>query len=257
MMKVWSVCVLAGLLCMPCRLTAQGLFEDEPGEQAPPPEAGFEPPEAGFEGPPPGPMPPPEGMPPPDESMHPPPGPHLDRWLARLREKRPEEYEQLIRLREADPAAFRDQLHNRLREERFRDRLKDHPGVYERLKDLPPEERDWLMHGAPRGPQGPWQQWRERRVSPEIAKLEKETRETGRRYREVQTDEERTKLRADLHAKLEELFDLREAERAKKIEQIEKQLASLRGTLETRKAQREQIIDRRLQELTDGDTLAW
>jgi hypothetical protein len=56
---------------------------------------------------------------------------------------------------------------------------------------------------------------------------------------------------------LNALFDQREQMRAARLADMEKKLNELRAAMEERKARRDDIIEKRLHELTGDDTLAW
>ncbi|MBN1268830.1 MAG: hypothetical protein JXB04_04525 [Kiritimatiellae bacterium] len=228
MRNIGLIIAATAVLFAAAPLRAQGPAEfEEDMELAPPPEHFMTPPPPG-EHPPLEPPPgfdaeAPEGMP-----GCPPPGEpprHVERWLERLQARSPGEFERLQTLRRDDPEAFRRALVQRLSKER-------------------------MKGGWHRGGPG-------RISSPEIDRLEKESREMGRAYRAAATAEEKTAIRDDLRAKLEALFDLRERERAQHIAEIEKHLAELKGALEGRAARRDQIIGHRLLQLTEGEGLAW
>jgi hypothetical protein len=186
------------------------------------------------------PLEPPQGPPPemwgpemgPPPSPEPPQGeqpgtPFVDRWLDRMKEKNPEEYDKLQKLRETSPEQFRQALHDKLKQEKTRSRL----------------------HDGRHGPPPP--------LNPEIVKLEKETMEISRGYRETTDEAQKTQIRKDLRGKLEVLFELREKDRQELIRRIETDLARLKKSVDERRNHRDQIIERRLQELTDGDGLRW
>jgi hypothetical protein len=143
-----------------------------------------------------------------------------------MRQADPEEFEHLQRLREEKPYQFQRALRKKLRQARFKQALRGH------------REKGTVR-------------------SPEIDRLERETHEMGQAYRKAATDEEKEALRTDLRSKLETLFDLRQKEKEKKIEQIGNRVAKLQQAMKKREDHREQIIDHRLLELTEGEVLAW
>lgn len=155
----------------------------------------------------------------------PPPPPPLVRWLERLREHDPAEFERLQQLREADPEAFRRALAERI-------------ACARRKRGRPPFRPGWI-------------------TTPEIERLERETRELARAFRGAGSQEERDRLAQELRDKLEKLFDLREQERARRIAEIEKHAAELRRVLQDRAQRREEIIARRFRQLTEAETTAW
>ena len=185
------------------------------------------------------PLEPPAGPPPemgapemgPPPSLEPPPGaesetPFVDRWLDRLKEKHPEEYARLQKLRETSPEEFRQALHEKLAQEKMR--FRSHDGE----------------HGRPP-------------MNPEVMKLENEMMDISKTYRQTTDATQKEQIRKDLRQKLEVLFDLREKDRQEHIRRIEADLADLKKSVDQRQSNREQIIDRRLQELTEGDGLRW
>jgi hypothetical protein len=186
------------------------------------------------------PIEPPEGPPPgmdelemgPPPSLEPPQGerseaPFVDRWLDRMKEKHPEEYARLQKLRETSPEEFRQALHEKLAQEKMR--FRSHDGE----------------HGRPPP------------MNPEIMKSEKEAMDISMTYRQTTDAAQKELIRKDLRQKLEVLFDLREKDRQEHIRRIEVDLANLKKSVDQRQKNREQIIDRRLQELTGEDGLRW
>lgn len=69
---------------------------------------------------------------------------------------------------------------------------------------------------------------------------------------------EKAGIKTKLQSKLEQLFDLKEEERRLEVEFLEKELQELKASLEVRKKNKAQIINRRLQELIGlEDYLDW
>ncbi|MFH0954287.1 MAG: hypothetical protein V1873_08155 [Verrucomicrobiota bacterium] len=202
--------------------------------------------------------PPPMGGPAEPGPEAPPPGAPVDQWMERMKQDHPAEFERLRALREKNPEGFRWALHQRVREGRVLKALRDYPKVFEFLMGLPEDERAKVLlklaqaQGPRGGPHGP-----PAMLNPEILRLETEARQLSRTYRETTDETARQKLREDLRQRLEALFDLREKERAAQIERIQADVSNLKKALEDRKARREEIISRRLDELTDGDALKW
>jgi hypothetical protein len=181
------------------------------------------------EGPPPEMGGPEMGPPPPLELPHgeQPEAPFLDRWLERLKEKQPEEYEHLQKLRETNPEEFRRAMHEKLAQEKMR--FRSHEG----------------RHGRPPP------------MNPEIMKIENEAMDLSKTYRQATDAAQKEQIGKDLRQKLEVLFDLREKDRQEHIRRIEADLANLKKSVDQRQSNRQQIIDRRLQELTEGEGLRW
>ena len=191
-------------------LRAEGPPDDDPPPPRPPPEHnGFAPPH-----------PPPDGPPP------------VQQWMERWKEKRPEEYDRLQRLREEDPEAFRAELHRRLQEAR-------------REKGPGRKGGDFGPHGGPGGDFDPG--------SPQLKAAENKVRELAHAWRSAGSAEDQARLKAELEAALGQAFDQREQLRRERLAEMEKKLAELRSGLEQRSGQRAAIIEKRLREITsDG-----
>lgn len=176
--------------------------------------------------------------------------PPLQRFMEVLREQNPEEFDRLKKLREEDPEAFRRELHQRLQKERDRRGLQ----AGRAMEQQPPEDRGRMGHHLQAG--GPGPEGMNVR-SPETDRLEQKSRELAQAYR-VATDEvEKARLQAELKANLAESFDAREKLRHERFAQMENRIKKIRELMEQRQAQREEIINRRLKELTEGEKLAW
>lgn len=243
-MKTTLILVAAIVLLSSAPLPAQ-----EPMESPmPPPESEMAPP-----GPPPD-MEPPPGLEPGPENA---PPEAVDRWLERMKARNTGDFERLHKMREEDPKGFRGVLRQRLTSERVLARLREHPKVYEFLMALPEQERDEVLRkltpSVPFG--GPGR--RPEMMNPEIRELEKQALDVSRACREARDDAEKAAIRDDLRAKLGQLFDLRENERKGHIERIEHELSDLKKTLDDRQAHRDEIIARRLEQLTEGEKLGW
>jgi hypothetical protein len=200
--------------------------------------------------------PPPPDLPPPGDGPGAPPGdvrgkhPPLQRFLEVLSEQNPEEFDRLKKLRDEDPEAFRKELHQRLQKERERRGLPGGRG----LEQPSPEERGRLGRHQQTG--GPGPEGMNVR-SPETDRLEQKSRDLAQAYR-LSTDEaEKARLQAELKTNLAESFDLREKMRRERFAQMENRIKKVRELMEQRQAQREEIINRRLKELTEGEKLAW
>lgn len=205
---------------------------------------------------PPPPPPPPAAV---EESPAAPARPLFHRWMRRMAEEHPEQFESLMEARERSPEEFRRRLRQR------RDQLRAHhaladmtewPRFQEFVHSLTPEEREQLRerlraavaHG-PRGV-GPGPS------SPARTPWEAEAELLARRYRQA-AEEDRPAIKEELRNHLERAFDAAESARREQIAEIEHRLARLKTVLAQREEHRDQIIERRLLELTDGDPLAW
>jgi len=242
-------------------------------EEPPPPDT-----EAFFGEPPPDDMlmPPPAGEPPPEQAPPEPGGPGdgpppVEQWLQHLQQENPAEFESLRKLREDDPQAFRHALHRRLLEQRLTDAVAAYPKLQEAFQSMPEEERiealRKLIHiagppGMRRGPGGKGPGFQGMRgggpgKGSAVRKLEEEAGELARSYQKADDEAAREKIKAELRAKLEQVFDTKEQERLQHIERAEKEMTRLKEMLETRRASRDEIIDRRLKDLTDDNALKW
>ena len=177
-----------------------------------------------------------------------------------LREN-PELREELRELAREDPEAFR---------ERIRELM---PELHQRQGPDGRQEggRPGGMHDQHgQGPMGQMGQGREmgptgqqgrRRSSPEneqTQKLERQTHELAREYRQAEGPEKR-ELEDKLRAALLETFEAKAQLQNQQVEYLEKQLEKLRDRLEKRRKNSEAIIDQRFEQLTgqQGNELAW
>ena len=259
----WMVAMLA--------LADVAQAQEMPGGEPPPPPADTD---VFFGEPPPDDM----MMPPPDAESMPgemaPPGmqtgtpPPVDRWLKRLQQENPQEFEALQKLRQEDPQGFRHAMHVRLLQQRLTDAVAAYPQLQQAFMSMPEEERlEALkkltfiagppgMHrgqgpkGMRGGPGGPGKDSAAR-------KLEDEAGAIARTYRETSDPAEKEKILGDLRTTLEQIFDAREQERLQHIERAEKEMARLKEMLENRSSRRAEIIDRRLKDLTEDNSLKW
>lgn len=200
-------------------------------------------------------LPPPEMMeaPPvrPQEGLQPPPP--VQRFFEILKEKNPEEFERLKQLRKDDPEAFRKELTDRLRTELER------RGLYGEAGDGGPFRQGKGFKGEPGGrhfhADGDVEGWAVQ--SPELEQLEVKTRQLAHAIRDSNSPEEQAKLREELKGELTKEFDLREQMRKDRLAQMEKRVEKIKTIMEQRQAQRDAIIQRRMEELTEQDALAW
>ncbi|MFQ5864558.1 MAG: hypothetical protein ACE5IW_04940 [bacterium] len=88
--------------------------------------------------------------------------------------------------------------------------------------------------------------------------LENRTEELAHTFRMSEDETEKAQLEKDLRSALSELFDLRELEKQREIERLEKQLKELKNMVKKRKDHRGEIIQKRLdQMLGKVDYLDW
>lgn len=93
----------------------------------------------------------------------------------------------------------------------------------------------------------------ERRVA--MLRKEEALDELAEALRRSPSEEAKAPLRRELRAKLEELFDLKEAEQRTRVERMERELKTLKERLDKRRQARKGIIERRLREIEEGDSL--
>jgi hypothetical protein len=90
-----------------------------------------------------------------------------------------------------------------------------------------------------------------------VQQFELQTEALGIQF-EHANDNQKNGLISKLKTTLEKLFDLKEKERKLEVEMLEKELVKLKESLEVRKKNKAQIINRRISELTGmGDYLDW
>ncbi len=113
----------------------------------------------------------------------------------------------------------------------------DQRGKWRRMKELDPETMKRIK---------------------KIQAIEKECKKLAMQYRKAKTDEEKQKIKKELEAAVSKLFDLRILIQQKGVERLEKRLQELKDLLAKRVQAREEVIDRRLDQLT-GETkhLEW
>jgi hypothetical protein len=185
--------------------------------------------------------------------------PMLQRWMRRMAKEHPEDFQALMEARERDPAEFQRMLRSRrdrLRTRRFLSGMGELPRFRDYVQSLSPEEREQLneriLQFLARQGISP-----DRTLDdPEKKRWEAEAQELARRYHQA-PPEEREAIKVQLRSRLTQAFDEAESARRRQIIKIEARLEELKRVLAQREADRDQIIDRRLLELTDGDPLAW
>lgn len=91
-----------------------------------------------------------------------------------------------------------------------------------------------------------------------VERLERACRETADRLRRTREEGPREELKKKLLSLVGELFDLREARRAKEIERLGRSVEELKRKLQTRRENRDRIIEKRVRELLgERDPLDW
>ena len=91
-----------------------------------------------------------------------------------------------------------------------------------------------------------------------IAELDRHSAELGQKVRRAPGEEAKKQVATELKEVLSKLFDLRQEEREKNVQQIDRDLKELRESLEKRKAKRDEIIQHRFDQLTGkAEMLDW
>ncbi|HOW97004.1 MAG TPA: hypothetical protein P5567_11695 [Kiritimatiellia bacterium] len=153
--------------------------------------------------------------PPPGE----PPLPSEQETLAFLETNLPEVFENLQRLRQNEPEIFQHEI-----------RMLGHMvRRYNELKRVAPE----LAAGFLRAQQ-----------------LDAQCRKVAEALRQAPDEAQKTALKQKLEEMLNEIFDLRLAERELEVKNLERELNKIRTMLETRREAKGQIVERRLRDLT-------
>jgi hypothetical protein len=200
-----------------------------------------------------------------------------DAFLEHLRLEDPAEADRLQHLRQTDKPAFILAVKQRLNARKLELALRKYPEIMEAFKTLSQTEREdvvgllsgqtpsrsfsqeenpYPLQGLPgisasasQGPSDP-------RPAGD-AEREAATLELARAYRTRSDPVERERLNKEILARLEEIFDTREAFQEQQVAAIEATLLQLKSRIETRKSQRREIIERRRRELTGSDALSW
>ena len=91
-----------------------------------------------------------------------------------------------------------------------------------------------------------------------VNELEVLTESLGIRYEHAKNDNDKQKIINELKSNLNQLFDAKEKSRSLEVEVLEKELAQLKESLKVRQQNKNEIINRRLNELIGkGDYLDW
>lgn len=92
----------------------------------------------------------------------------------------------------------------------------------------------------------------------QIEQMEVQTEALGIRYEHATSENDKQKIVTDLKHILGQLFDMKEKARSFEVQMLEKELKQLKESLNVRKKSKNEIINRRLNELIGkGDYLDW
>ncbi|GEM_PF-1659282 len=173
----------------------------------------------------------PAQKPPPPEDPLPPgelPLPSPEETLAFLEVRLPETYADLQQLRRNEPAVFEMEVRNLAHMVR-------HYGELERNN---PELAEGMLRAH---------------------RLDHQCRQMAEKIRWASEAEEKARLKEQLRRTLDEIFELRMAERELEVQHLERELNHIRSLLDTRRQAKDQIIDRRMRDLTfeSDEALGW
>lgn len=147
--------------------------------------------------------------------------------LDRIKKENPEEAKELMMLKKEEPFEFRKILIQRQHE-------------LERLDEL--KERDPERY--------------EQKVKQNS--LERRGRQLAEKYRDSTDEKIKANIKKELSSVLNQLFDLREKDREMEIKHLTEKLNQLKSVLAERKKKKQEIVERRLQEmLGEIDVLLW
>ncbi|MFA6562068.1 MAG: hypothetical protein WCV00_09210 [Verrucomicrobiia bacterium] len=92
----------------------------------------------------------------------------------------------------------------------------------------------------------------------QMAEMERRSVELGQKIRRATDEDAKKSATTELKETLSKLFDLRQQEREKSLQQLEREVKELRESLEKRKAKRDEMIQRRFDQLTGrAEMLEW
>ena len=96
------------------------------------------------------------------------------------------------------------------------------------------------------------------RQQQQMAEMERHSVELGQKIRRAADDETKKSATAELKELLSKLFDLRQDEREKSLQQLEREVKAVREALEKRKAKRDEMIQHRFDQLTGrAELMEW
>lgn len=202
-------------------------------------------------------------------------------FLERLRQENPKEYERLTQMRDADPGAFKQAVRRKMESMRGGAgqefgpqgpqrggpgrRMKDGMEWMEQLRKENPEELNRLLELRKTDPSQFSQEVRkfaqERRGSmhrsSEMIDEERKCQELGRLYHESEDAAERERIRTELRGAVEASFDRQVKVRREWIDEMMHRIEEGRKRLAEREAQRSEVCEDRVHELTRDPKLKW
>lgn len=162
------------------------------------------------------------------EPPGPPPLPAPEETVAFLESRLPETFAGLQQLRQNEPALYEVEVRN----------LGHLVRHYRELEKNAPELAEGLLRAH---------------------RLDHQCRQLAERIRAAPNDPEKTRLKQQLQQTLDEIFELRIAERELEVKHLERELNHIRSLLDTRRQAKDQIIERRMRDLTleVDEALGW
>ncbi|MGD9873564.1 MAG: hypothetical protein AB7T27_04765 [Kiritimatiellia bacterium] len=192
--------------------------------------------------------------------------PPAERWMERMRQHHPEEYEQMNQLRRGNPAAFRGELRRKVDVKRFESVMRQYPPMNQAYQSLPPDKRASLVEKLYERPAPPHEgpgfdraTGPESRRGPgteeesEIQKLDAEIMKLGEQYKKERDPGQKEAIKIRLAGKLEEMADTMDHYRLERIGRMEKRLEELNQSLAERQKNRDEILSQHLEHLTGED----
>lgn len=189
-------------------------------------------------------------------------------FLQTLRDEDPAAYQRLMDLRKRDMRAFREALHAEMEARGIEPGRHWQRGVagqvLQNLEEEQPEKFAALQRLHEEDPQAFREKMREllagrarefyrRQGGLDLREQERELQQLAQRYREADNEAEKEELKAELTTKLEATFDAMLEAQEERIRQIEAELTAMRDKLTERRELRDRVIERRIEELTNGE----
>ncbi len=137
--------------------------------------------------------------------------------MQHFKEANPEQYEELMQLREKDPQAFRERMRDVMRQQ-----LAGRDGEKNRMRELSERQRD-----------------------------------LARQYQEAEDPERKEQIRTELREVVEKAFDERVEYHRDRLERMEKEIERLKDHIKQRVSLKDEIVERRISELTEKSMLDW
>jgi len=184
-------------------------------------------------------------------------GPHnmVERYLSNLKEEHPEEFERLTKLREQNPEEFRQELRNKVMNKRkeFQNKRNAAP-QFDNESDKTSEDRS--RKGTPEhrkrfGDKHFNQHNLEKRRPfekiPELKNTAEQIRKQAQKLKEAESDNEKEESKTQLKILINQMFDLQQEMRIKRIAQAKKDIAALEKMVQHEAENKDLIIEKHLE----------